>query len=102
MFERLVLYIIKALESAAREIKRAYYETFGDKNLMKEFNQEVYLRCEANKELFVRNAAGFIGRKILEEDGYIIPPMQAIKIGEVIFDSAKSAGMIDILNNVIE
>lgn len=102
MFEELVMYIIESLDGLTKELKRAYIETFGDKKLMREFEEEVELRREANKDLFVKKAAGFVGRKILEEDGYIIPPKQALQIGEVLFDSAKNIGMIDNLNNVIE
>ena len=102
MFERLVLYIIQALEFIAKEAKRAYNETFTDKELMKECYAEIEKRLEANKELFVRQAAGFIGRKILNEQGYILPPKQALKMGEAMFDGAKSIGIIDIMNNVIE
>lgn len=102
MFEKLVMYIIESLEAILKELKRASIETFGDKRLMREFNEEVELRCNANKELFVRKAAVFVGKKVLEEEGYLIPPKQAEQIGEAMFEGAKNIGMIDILNNVIE
>lgn len=102
MFEELVKLIIDVLKSITNKIEQTYYETFGDKELSREFMQEVMLRRDMNKQIFVRKAAGFVGRKVLEEEGYLITPNQALQIGEVIFDSANNAGMIDILNNVIE
>lgn len=102
MFERIILQIIQGLEFITSELKRAYNETFYDKEFTRECYEEISKRCSANKELFIRKAAGFIGRKILDEEGYIIPTKQAVAIGEIWFNSAKEMGLIDILNNVIE
>jgi len=102
MFEKLIMTLIVALENITKEIKRTYYETYGDKRLTREFYDEVSIRCQANKELFIRKAAGFVGKKILEEEGYLIPPVQAMMMGEIMFNSAKNTGLIDSLNNVIE
>lgn len=107
MFERLIITIIQFIEFISNELKRAYYETYAD-NPTKEgeelswlFTDEVERRRIINKDLFIRQAAINIGKKTLEEEGYIMPPLQALAIGEAMFNEAKSKGKIDFLNNAI-
>lgn len=99
MIEKIILFFIDALDFITKECKRAFYKTFGDKRLMKEFNEEAEKRCEANKTLFIQQAAIYIGRKVLSEHKFVIPPEIAVEMGKLMFYSAKQEGMIDILNN---
>lgn len=102
MIEKMVLIIIKLLNHLGKELERAYYETFGDRELMREFNLEAEKRCKHNKNTFVSQAASYIGKKIYKEQNIIISSEIALQMGEMMFYSAKNEGKIDILNNAIE
>jgi hypothetical protein len=107
MFEAFVEIVIRFLKFITKELETAYFETFGDKasrcgeDLGCEFNQEVIKRQNINKEIYIRKAAISIGQKILKEEGFLMPPRQALAIGEAMFYVALSEGKIDCLNNVI-
>ena len=107
MFERFILTVIQLLKRITKKLDKAYYETFGDKanedgqELSYAFDIEVRKRKFINKDFFIKNAAIFVGRKTLKEEGYIMPPEQALQIGEAMFNEAKENGEIDCLNNVI-
>lgn len=107
MFERLIEIIIQSLQRLAKELERAYYDTFGDRAsrsgeyLSWEFSDEVNKRRFINKDIYVKNAAIFIGKKTLQEEGYIMPPMQALAIAEAMFIDAEKNGRVDFLNNII-
>nr|DAZ25025.1 MAG TPA: hypothetical protein [Caudoviricetes sp.] len=49
MIENFILSVIKFLNHIVIELKRAYCETYGDKELMKQFNAEVERRKKINK-----------------------------------------------------
>jgi hypothetical protein len=49
MIEDFILSGIKLLNHIVKELKRAYYETYGDKELMRQFNAEVERRKKINK-----------------------------------------------------
>lgn len=49
MIEDFILSGIKFLNHIVIELKRAYYETYGDKELMRQFNAEVERRKKMNK-----------------------------------------------------
>ncbi len=102
MVEKAILYLIKLINHLGKELQRAYYETFGDKELMHEFNIEANKRCEKNKEIFIEQAARYIGNQVYKEQNLVLPQEVAFKMGEMMFYSAKQEGKIDILNNVIE
>ena len=99
MIEEIILFFINALKSSVNELERAFYETFGDRQLARQFNAEAEKRCEINKTLFIRSAAVYIGRKVLDEHNFILPPEIAVEMAKIMFYSAKQEGMIDILNN---
>lgn len=107
MFERFVEIVIQFLKRITEELERAYYDTFGDKaskdgeHLSLAFFDEVNRRRFINKDIYVKNAAIFIGKKTLQEQGYIMPPMQALAIAEAMFCDAQKNGKIDFLNNII-
>lgn len=107
MFERLISTIIEFLGSIVKELNKAYYETFGDRAsydgelLSYDFFDEVSRRRMVNRDIYVKNAAIFIGKKTLQEQGYIMPPMQALAIAEAMFIDAEKNGRVDFLNNVV-
>lgn len=49
MIEKFILSVIEFLNHIVIELRRAYYETFGDIELMREFNAEVEKRKTINK-----------------------------------------------------
>ena len=101
MFERLIAKVIQILNSVTKKLDKAYLETFGDRAtkdgeyLSYEFFDEVDARRAVNKDLYIRQAAIFVGKKVLQEDGYILPPMQAIAIAEEMFKNALNNPNID-------
>lgn len=107
MFERLIEIVIQFFRNFTKELERAYYDTFGDrasesgKYLSYAFFDEVNRRRFVNKDLYIKNAAIFVGKKTLKEQGFIMPPQQAIAIAEAMFINDKNNGKIDFLNNVI-
>lgn len=107
MFERVIEIVIQFLKDITKELERAYYDTFGDKAsrsgeyLSTEFFDEVDKRRMINRDTYIKNAAIFVGKKTLKEQGYILPPMQALAIAEALFVDAQNNGRIDFLNNVI-
>ena len=107
MFERLISKVIQCLNFIADELEKAYYETYGDratkegKDLSFEFYCEVDKRRVLNKDAYIKNAAIYVGTKTLQEQGYIMPPNQALAIAEVMFQDAQKNGKIDFLNNII-
>lgn len=102
MVEKVILLMIKLLNHLGKELQRAYYETFGDRELMHAFNLEAEKRRKQNKDIFIEQAAMYIGKKIYSEQNIILPPEIALKMGEMMFYSAKNEGKIDILNNTNE
>lgn len=102
MVERVILFMIKILNHLGKELQRAYYETFGDRELMREFNIEAEKRCKQNKDDFIKQAAMYIGKKIYAEQNIILSPEVALQMGEMMFYSAKNEGKIDMLNNTKE
>ena len=107
MFERLIEIIIQFFRSFTKELERAYYETYGDrasnsgKELSYRFFDEVCRRRFINKDKYIKNTAIYIGKKTLQEQGFIMPPQQAIAIAEAMFIDDANNGRIDFLNNVI-
>lgn len=106
MFEKIVGAVIQLLKKVTKELERAYYETFGDKasedgvHLSNEFFNEILKRRKINKNIYIKSVAGFIGRKTLQEQGFIMPPNQAIAVAEAMFTNDLNNGKIDFLNNV--
>lgn len=102
MFEKLIICLMNLLKVCSREVERAYYETYGDKELAIDFNEEVELRKERNRKLFLIKAACHVGREILERDNILVTEAAAMEIAEGIFRQAKREGKLDVLNNYIE
>ena len=102
MIEKFILSVIKFLNYIKKELQRAYTETYGDKELSKEFTKELNRRRTYNKNNFISSAAASLQKQIYDNQGIVIPEKLAREIGEIVFFEAQQKDLIDFLYRVKE
>ena len=101
MFKKILLSFIGVLENATKELKRAYEETYEIEDceaLTQNFTEEVNKRKNCNRTKLLQIMTNFVIEKTLEDEDYLMPLDQAVKIAKAMYNNAKLNGKIDELN----
>lgn len=99
MFKSIIKTIIQALDTTLNELKRAYDETYGTSELVKEFKDRVDEIKEENKDAFIKAAIKVETINAIATREYP-PPYEIVRRAKKRWKDALDNGELDELYNI--